>query len=97
MPIVPKVLKGSGIYVVNARRTERESFPPASLGGPCIALCVGSDSAVEHGVFGKLDAKEFASDAAALRAVNEVYVQAHLDEKELASWPNDGLAPASLR
>ena len=92
-----KGLKGTGIVFDNARRTETESFPPASLGGSFIALFVGSDAAVEHGVFGKIDAKEFASDAASLRAVNEVYAQAYLDEKELASWPRDGSAPASLR
>ena len=43
------------------------------------------------------DAEEFASDAAALRAVNEVYAQAYLDEQELARWPRDGSLPASLR
>ena len=92
-----KGLKGTGIVFDNARRTETESFPPASLGGSFIAVFVGSGAAVEHGVFGKIDAKEFASDAASLRAVNEVYAQAYLDEKELASWPRDGSAPASLR
>ena len=35
-----------------ARRTETESFPPASLGGSFIALFVGSDVVVEHGLFG---------------------------------------------
>ena len=44
-----------------------------------------------------IDVEEFASDAAALRAVNEVYVQAYLDEQELARWPRDGSLPASLR
>ena len=92
-----KGLKGTGIAFDNARRTESESFPPASLGGSFIALFVGSDAAVEHGVFGEIDAKEFASDAASLREVNEVYAQAYLDEKELASWPKDGSVPASLR
>ncbi len=29
--------------------------------------------------------------------MNEVYARALLDEKELASWPRDGSAPASLR
>ena len=48
-----KGLKGTGIVFDNARRTETESFPPASLGGSFIALFVGSDAAVEHGVFGE--------------------------------------------
>ena len=80
-----KGLKGTGIVFDNARRTETESFPPASLGGSFVALFVGSDAAIEHGVFGKIGAEEFASDAASLRAVNEVYAEAYLDEKELAS------------
>ena len=48
-----KGLEGTGIVFDNARRTETESFPPASLGGSFIALCVGSDAVVEHGEFGK--------------------------------------------
>ena len=32
-----------------------------------------------------------------LRQVNEVYAQAHLDNKELAAWPKDGKVPQSLR
>ena len=46
-----KGLKGTGIVFDNARRTETESFPPASLGGSFIAVFVGADPAVEHGVF----------------------------------------------
>ena len=68
--------------------------PSAARSLPC---SLGSDPAIEHGVFGKIDAEEFASDAASLRAVNEVYAEAYLDEKELASWPRDGSLPASLR
>ena len=91
-----KCLKGTGIVFDNARRTETESFPPASLGGPFIALSVGSDAAIEHGVFGQIDAEEFASDARSLRAVNEVYVQAYLGERELSAWPTYGSAPESV-
>ena len=61
-----KGLKGSGIVFDNARRTESEIFPPASLGGSFIAVFVGSDADIEHGVFGKIDAAEFISDAKAL-------------------------------
>ena len=53
-----KGLKGTGIAFDNACRTESESFPTASLGGSFIALFVGSDAAVEHGVFGEIDAKD---------------------------------------
>ena len=61
-----KGLKGTGIVFDNARRTETESFPPASLGGSFIAVFVGADPAVEHGVFGKINAKEFTAAAASL-------------------------------
>ena len=91
-----KGLKGTGIVFDNARRTQSESFPRASLGGSFIALFVGSDAAVDYGVFGKIDAKEFAADAALLREVNDVYAQAYLNEKELNSWPKDGSPPTSL-
>ena len=62
-----KGLKGSGIVFDNAQRTDSESFPPASLGGSFIAVFVGCDPEIEHGVFGKINAAEFASDAASLR------------------------------
>ena len=48
-------------------------------------------------MFGKIDALEFASDAASLRTANEVFAQVSLDEKEFACWPKDGSVPASLR
>ena len=92
-----KGLKVTRIVFDNARRTDTESFPPTPFGGSFIALFVGSDAAVETGVFGKIDAEEFASDAASLRAVNEVYAQAYLGEKALASWPKYGSVPAPLR
>ena len=88
---------GSGVVFDNARRTVTESFPPPSLGGSFIALFVGCDPKIEHGIFGKIDAMEFASDAAVLREVNEVYAQAHLDEQELGRWPKDGTLPPSLQ
>ena len=49
-----KGLNGTGIVFDNARRTETESFPPASFGGSFIALFVGSGAAVEHGVLGSM-------------------------------------------
>ena len=91
-----KGMKGSGIVFDNARRTATESFPPASLGGSFIAVFVGCDAEIEQGVFGKINAVEFAEDAKILQEVNEVYASAHLDERELARWPTDGSAPQSL-
>ena len=55
-----KGLVGSGVVFDNARRTVTESFPPPSLGGSFIALFVGCDPKIEHGIFGKIDAMEFA-------------------------------------
>ena len=78
-----KGLKGIGTVFDNARRADTESFPPKSLGGSFVVVFVGSDAAIEHGIFGKIDAEEFASDAASLRAVNEVNAEAYVDEKEL--------------
>ena len=92
-----KGLKGSGIVFDNARRTETESFPPSSLGGSFIAVFVGSDCDIEHGIFGKIDAGEFIADAKALKDVNEVYAEAVLNEGEVSSWPRDGSVPDSLR
>ena len=43
-----KGMIGSGIVFDNARRTQTESFPPASLGGSFIALFVGSDPEADH-------------------------------------------------
>ena len=60
-------------------------------------MFVGCDPDVDNGIFGKIDAAEFASDAASLRAVNEVYAEASVDEQELAKWPKDGSLPASIR
>ena len=74
-------MKGSGIVFDNARRTETESFPPSSLGGSFIAVFVGSDAGIEHGVFGKIDAADFVADAKALKDVNEVYAEAFLNER----------------
>ena len=89
-------MKGSGIVFDNARRTATEGFPPASLGGSFIAVFVGCDAELEQGVFGKINAVEFAEDAKIRQEVNEVYASAHLDERELAAWPTDGSAPYSL-
>ena len=58
---------------------------------------MGNDPKIEHGIFGKTDANEFASDAAVLREVNEVYAEAHLDEQELGRWPTDGTLPPSFQ
>ena len=91
-----KGLKGSGICVDNARRTSTELFPPASLGDSFVAVFVGCGDKVEHGIFGRIDATEFADDAAALRAVNDVYARARVDEEELSKWPSDGSVPRSL-
>ena len=66
------------------------------MGGSFIAVFVGCDSEVEHGVFGKIDAAEFAADARTLQEVNEVYALAHWDEQQLATWPADGSVPQSL-
>ena len=62
-------MKGSGIVFDNARRTATESFPPASLGGSFIAVFVGCDAEIEQGVFGKINAVEFAEDAKILQEV----------------------------
>ena len=48
-----KGLVGSGVVFDNARRIVTESFPPPSLGGSFIALFVGCDPKIEHGIFGK--------------------------------------------
>ena len=74
-----------------------KAFLPIPLGGNGIAVLVGSDPTVEHGIFGNINAEEFAFDAAPLRAVNDVYARADLDEAELASWPRDVSVPASLQ
>ena len=68
-----KGLRGTGIVFDNARRTTSESFPPPSLGESFVAVFVGCDPDVDNGIFGKINAAEFASDAASLRAVNDVY------------------------
>ena len=65
-------MKGSGIVFDNARRTATESFPPASLGGSFIAVFVGCDAEIEQGVFGKINAVEFAEDAKILQEVKSM-------------------------
>ena len=94
-----KGMKGSAIVVDQATKYFSRTFPPRSLDGTFVAVFAGPDDAddVDMSFFGTVNAVEFRSDAEGLRAVNETYASATMDEEELSSWKGAYFVPASLR